>query len=145
YFTTINGTSRNYIAASNASTGALQSWNPSPNSYVFNINISGTNIILGGQFSGFQEVTRTYASIIRNSTGFYASWAPSINNIVNDITYNTSRIFIGGSFTKSGGAVRNGLAAFNLNGNINAFDLSLSKTSGGVTVNSLLATATEIY
>ena len=41
--------------------------------------------------------------------------------------------------------MRNGLAAFSLNGNINAFDLALTKTSGGVTVNSLLATTTEIY
>ena len=41
--------------------------------------------------------------------------------------------------------MRNRLAAFSLNSNINAFDLALTKTSGGVTVNSLLATTTEIY
>ena len=55
-FTLINGTARNYLASTNTS-GALQSWNPSANSVVNKINVDASNnIILGGTFSGFQEL-----------------------------------------------------------------------------------------
>ena len=145
-FTLVNGTARNYLASTNTS-GTLQSWNPSANSTVNKILVDASNnIIVGGSFSGFQDVTRTYASIIKYPTQVLASWAPVLNNVVYDVTNNANRIFIGGSFTTVNGSARSGFAAFSLSGSLQNTNLNLSKGgSPNVNVYSLFATSTNIY
>jgi hypothetical protein len=149
YFTTINGgTPRNYLAASSTS-GVLQSWNPSANSYLpFSSCIyidPSNNVILGGNFSGLQEVPRTDASILSYSTGKLMPWTPSINGTVNSVTYGIDKIFIGGNFSQVAGSTKNGLAAFNFKGTLQSFDLKLTNSRGGVTVNTITVTPTNIY
>jgi hypothetical protein len=145
-FTLVNGTARNYLAATNTS-GALQSWNPSANSVVNKINVdAASNIILGGSFSGFQEASRTYASITKYTNQVLASWTPVLNSVVYDITHNANRIFIGGFFTTVNGSARSGVAAFSLSGTLQTTNLNLSKGgSPNVGVYSLFATSTNLY
>ncbi|HYJ62595.1 MAG TPA: T9SS type A sorting domain-containing protein, partial [Parafilimonas sp.] len=145
-FTQINGTARNYLSSTNV-TGTLQSWNPSANSTVNKINTDASNnIIVGGNFSGFQDVTRTYASVIKYTTQILANWTPVLNNVVYDVTYNANKIFIGGVFTTANGSARSGVAAFNLSGTLQSTNLNLTKGgSSNVGVYSLFATSTNIY
>ena len=146
-FTLVNGTDRKYVAASNVSTNALQAWNPSANYIVNSLNIDASNnVIIGGSFSGFQETSHTYASSINYTAKALHSWTPVIDNVVYDITYNDTKIFIGGAFHTVNGGAKNGLAAFRLNGVIQATNLNLTKGgTSNVTVWSLFATPTNIY
>lgn len=146
-FTSINGTARNYLASTNTS-GTLQSWNPSANSTVNKIIVdSSNNIIVGGNFSGFQEVSRTYASIIKYSNQSLATWAPVLDNVVYDVTYNTNRIFLGGAFHTVNGSAKAGFAAFGLTGALQATDLGLTKggSSASAYVYSLFSSGNNIY
>ncbi len=54
-------------------------------------------------------------------------------------------LFLGGLFTVVDGSTRNGLAAYNFKGKLQSFNLNLTKTGGGVTVNSLLVNPTTLY
>ncbi|HRI20589.1 MAG TPA: T9SS type A sorting domain-containing protein, partial [Panacibacter sp.] len=146
-FTLVNGTDRKYLAANNTSSGALQTWNPSANYIAYSLNIDAlNNIFIGGNFSGFQETGRTYASIIKYIAKSLDSWTPVIDNVVYDITYNATKIFIGGAFHNVNGGAKNGLAAFRLNGVVQATNLNLTKAgTGNVSVWSLFATPTTIY
>jgi hypothetical protein len=148
YFTHVNSTPRNYLAAS-STTGTLQSWDPSANSYMAYSSCiyidPKNNVILGGNFTGLQEVGRSYASVLSYSTGKLMPWTPVINGNVNCITYGVDKIFIGGTFTQVSGSTKNGVAAFNFKGAVQSFDLKLTNSRGGVTVNTIMATTTKIY
>lgn len=145
-FTQVNGTARNYLASTNTS-GTLQSWNPSANSSVNKIYIDSLkNIIVGGNFTGFQQADRTYASMIKYTNQTLTSWAPTIDNVVYDITHNTNRILIGGIFHTVNGSPRSGFAVFGLSGGLQSTNLSLTKGgTSNVGVYSLFASGNKIY
>ncbi|HYK47121.1 MAG TPA: hypothetical protein VEV83_18220, partial [Parafilimonas sp.] len=88
-FTQVNGTERKYLASSSTG-GNLQSWNPTANSTARTLVVDGSNIFIGGDFSGFQEVEKQRASIIRYNNQSLANWAPAIDNVVYDITANAT-------------------------------------------------------
>ena len=104
YFTQLTSTggtatARNYLGAITISNGNIGSYNPAPNSYVFTINKSGSNLYLGGQFTQVNGTARNYLASTTTS-GTLQSWNPSANYIVNKIIMDASNnIIIGGSFT----------------------------------------------
>jgi hypothetical protein len=138
----------NTLLTSNASTSALQTWNPIANYIVRNLYVdaSNNNVILGGDFTGFQETSHSYASIIKYATKTLAVWNPILSSYVYDITYNTNKIIIGGAFQTVNGSGRNGFAAFNLSGALLGTNLNLTKGgASNVSVWSLFATDTTVY
>jgi hypothetical protein len=65
YFTSLTSqsgsiTTRNYLGGITISNGAIGNFNPNPNSYVFAISKSGTNLYYGGQFTAVNGTERKY-------------------------------------------------------------------------------------
>ena len=107
-FSTVNGTTRLYAAAVNASTGALvNSWNPSPNSTVNTITAAfgtDTTIWLGGNFTTINttNLLRPYLANVNTTNGAFINGSVSADNIVNKLTTHGDSIFIGGYFSRLG-------------------------------------------
>ncbi len=83
-FTTVNGTTRNRIAAVNAATVAspgtlVSAFNPNPNRGVTSIAATNTTVYLGGDFSTVQGVARTnLASVTAASGAVNTAFAPTL-------------------------------------------------------------------
>jgi len=114
-FTTVDGATRNRVAAFDTATGALVAgFAPSFGSKVSAVTASDTVVYAGGIFTSVNGVARSRAGAVSASTGATLSWAPVVNDgRVNAIvlTPEGSRVVLGGSFTTVGSQPAYGLAA----------------------------------
>jgi Domain of unknown function (DUF5122) beta-propeller len=135
-FTSVDGTTRNRLAACDAATGNLLGWNPNANGVVRALKVSpaGTRIYVGGDFSAVGGAARSRVAALSPSSGAAFGWNPYVNDSVKAITTSTtgSTVYVGGDFNSAGGAGRSRLAAFNAtSGNISAtFKPSISNGAG---------------
>ena len=117
-FTTIDGTSRNRLAAVSATSGAVDaSWDPNANNTVNAISANGTRIYVGGPFTSVGGTSRNNLAAVSATSGAVdASWNPNANGKVNVLALSAdkSRLYAGGSFTSVGGTSRGRLAAIDL-------------------------------
>ena len=133
-FDSVNGTSRNTLAAIDTS-GTLSSWNPAPNGYVVNtIALSGNTLYLGGDFTSVSGQTRNILAAV-DTDGNLLSWNPSANlgaytGHVSVLAVSGSTIYAGGAFTSVGGQSRTGLAAVSSDGTVLPWSPSLSGNAG---------------
>lgn len=118
-FTSLNGASRNHIAAVNATSSIVSSWNPSPNSPtsphnngIKSIFVNGSTVYVGGDFTSIGGQARNYVAALDVSTGLATNWNPNANEAIIDFNVGSSTIFVSGLFTSIGGYERNGLASF---------------------------------
>ncbi|MGA1502489.1 MAG: hypothetical protein ACO38Z_07730, partial [Candidatus Nanopelagicales bacterium] len=104
--------SRQNIAALNASTVAVQSWNPGANGDVVTMATDDSAIYIGGLFTTFdsQPLTRLAAVDITSGT-VVAGWTPNPNQSVRSIAVRGDTVYVGGDFTAIGGVSRNKAAA----------------------------------
>lgn len=104
YFTTVNNVARNGLAKLQPN-GALDlTWSPIPNSSTFAMAVSGTNLYIGGAFTGIGSYGRNYIAKLR-TTGTGAvdpTWNPGANDWVQTIVANGSEMYVGGYFTSIG-------------------------------------------
>ncbi len=143
-------TARTYATAFDASTGALEAWNPAPNNYVYSIYPFQNNIFMGGAFASLGGTIRSYLGCVDPVTGTAISWNPEMNGTVYSITQDTGILYIGGAFTTTNGGAytRNYMAAFAYNSTTpTAFDpeansvvMSLCAVTGTVNNDTLYAT-----
>lgn len=124
-FQIISGVSRKFLAAINATTGAILPWNPNPNSAVttMQVAVDPTNtlniIYVGGGFTTVGGVARNYLAAIYGDPfgGLNFDWIPSADNVVSrlavvvDASNVLQTIYIGGFFTSINGTPRNRVAA----------------------------------
>ena len=114
-FTTVDGQSRNHIAALDATTGALlDSFRPSINGQVRAITVSSSVVYAGGSFSKANNATRTRLAAFNPANGALTSWAPSADNGQVQgmaVTQDGSRVVIGGRFTTLNHVAANGMGA----------------------------------
>ena len=113
YFTHVNGVERNRLAAIDATTGQLTSWNPNANNSVRSLAVSagGTRIYAGGTFSSVGGFARTRLASIDAATGAVdPSWKPKANSTVRSLAVSGGRVYLGGSFTTVDGQARSRLA-----------------------------------
>ena len=102
-FTTVDGQTRNRIAAFDTSTGALNTaFHPSMSSQVAGIAATNTTVYAGGNFFSVGGTARTRLAAMTASNGALTSWAPTADD--NSITTmvlspDGSRVIIGGHFT----------------------------------------------
>lgn len=69
-FTTVNGTTRNRVAALNATTGALISgFNPNPNHIVRSIEATASTVYIGGDFTTVKGNAQAYLASVTAATG----------------------------------------------------------------------------
>jgi hypothetical protein len=135
-FTQVNGTTRNRLAACDAASGNLLSWNPNANGVVRALKVSpaGTRVYVGGDFTAVGGAARARIAALSPSSGGAFGWSPYVNNSVKAVTTSTtgSTVYVGGDFSSAEGAGRSRLAAFNAtSGNISStFKPTISNGAG---------------
>jgi hypothetical protein len=119
---------RNNLAAVDASSGALTSWNPNATGTVSSLTASGSLVYAGGDFSNLGATPRSYLGAIDLTPGasFGAAlpFAPKLENLgmgagaglppvvqAIDVAPDGSRLFIGGNFDHINGVERKNFAA----------------------------------
>jgi PKD repeat protein len=128
---------REHVAAVDAATGALDSWNPDASNDVNTLAVSpnGSTVYLGGSFEEIGGTVRSFAGAVSASTGEVTSWNPSPNGGVSTIAPapNGAVVYLGGAFSSissSGGTVtRSDAAAVDTN---NGYDLGWDPQVNGV-------------
>jgi hypothetical protein len=115
-FTAVNGVSRHYLAALNASTGApISSFDPYPYANVQAIALSpdGSTLYFGGNFAKVNNVTRNRAAAVSTSNGALLTWAPNLNGEVTSVAVapDDSRVLIGGDFTTFNGVTQQAIGS----------------------------------
>jgi hypothetical protein len=99
-FTQIGGAARNNLAAIDATTGHVTSWDPNANDDVSSLAVSDGTIYAGG---GFDEIGRQKCSriaAISLASGHVKPWCPFIPQpgIVSTLVASASRLYVGGYF-----------------------------------------------
>ncbi len=169
FFDRVGGIARNGAAAVDATTGVATAWDPNPiaagdlGGGVRAIELSGSNVYLGGDFITVGGQSRSRAAAVDNTNGTLTSWNPNLNSNVDAIAVSGSNVYLGGPFTTVGGTTRNYVAAVgtdgtldlawnpNLNGSVNAIGVSGSTvylggdftTVGGIARNYSAAVGTD--
>jgi hypothetical protein len=75
-FRSIGGRSRDQIAALDATTGRVMSWNPAANGTVQTIAVSGSTVYAGGGFTAIAGRSRRYVAALSARTGQTTAWNP---------------------------------------------------------------------
>lgn len=117
-FTHVGGVARNYFAHIK-SDKSLDSWDPNPDSYVYDIVIDDENpahkmLWIAGSFSTIGGGTRSRIARfdITTSTPILETWSPpTINATVRTIVPYEGKLYIGGSFSTVGSESRRCVAA----------------------------------
>src|ERR1700712_5192756 len=105
-FTTIDGTTRNRIAAFTASSGALTGWNPNANGRVAGIAATATTVYAGGSFSPIGGRTERRVAALNPSTGAaLATFTSTPDNVVYQIalTPQGDKLYLAGAFLSVNG------------------------------------------
>jgi hypothetical protein len=113
-------TPRQYLAAIDASTGALTAWQPLPNDQVFAIDSDPAtgDVYVGGAFTAVGGSARRHLAAFGPS-GTLLSWHPSTSASVRAVDVSSSGvIYVGGSFSFAAGSSRSRLAAFDRAGGL---------------------------
>jgi PKD repeat protein len=117
-FTSVNGLGRGRIAAFNATSGALTSFNLSVNGEVSAV-VPGPNdhsVYIGGQFTQVgATAARGLALVDLSTSSVVTSWKPPSLNFadVTDLVQRGNRVYATGTFTKVGNIDHAGIVALN--------------------------------
>src|SRR4051812_29901853 len=109
-FTTVNGVTRNRIAAFDTATGALvATWKPSVSYRVKTIAVSGNTVYFGGSFGLVNGQDRPRLAAVTADTGTLLPFAPAVNGDVYavDATDDGSKVYAGGQFSQVNGTSQN--------------------------------------
>lgn len=140
-FTNIGGSSRNYIAALDASTGAATSWFPNANSLVYALAVSESTVYAGGSFTSIGGQFRNHIAALDVSIGAATSWNPNANNTVNALAVSGAIVYAGGTFLSIGGQTRGHIAALDaLTGSATNWNPNANNT-----VNALVVSGSTVY
>ncbi len=127
-FTTVNGATRNRIAAFDTATGQLvSSFAPSFNSSVNSIQATADAVYVGGLFYKVGSVARAGLAAVRPADGALLSWAPVADGMVQALalTPDNSRLVVGGGFATVNGAQVNGLTSLSTaDGSVYSFPIN---------------------
>jgi hypothetical protein len=115
FFGTVDGVSRNNLAAIPINDAAPTVWSPSTDGAVLSITMSIDRIFVGGTFTEVEGDPRIgLASFDRTSGNYDAAWDTGINAGVSAMHVVGDALYIGGNFTTAGYVERNMAAAINI-------------------------------
>jgi Ca2+-binding RTX toxin-like protein len=115
-----NTFTRNNLAAIDANTGAVTSWDPDARNTTGNSSVrtmalssDGTRLFVGGTFTSVGGLTRNRLAAIDPVTGSVdKNWkGTGTNNVVRSLAVSGNRLYLGGDFTQVKGEPRQHLAA----------------------------------
>lgn len=114
YFKLLGGSTRNYVAAIDVTTGALTSFDPNLDAAVRALAVGSSTLYLGGDFEGVNGGTaRNFLAEVSLATGTATSFDPSPDDVVYALQLVGSTLYAGGYFTTvNGSTTRNRLAGF---------------------------------
>src|SRR5450756_1999771 len=104
---------RNRIAAIDAATGEVTSWNPNANGAVYALAVSGTTVYAGGWFTSVGRQSRNYIAAL-DASGNATSWNPNADSYVLALAVSGTTVYAGGYFTSIGGQTRNCLSLIHI-------------------------------
>jgi len=137
FFTSVNGTPRNYIARLNSDGTLDTSFNPGTgmNSNVYQIALdSSGKPIVGGNFTTVNGTSRNYIARLNTDGSLDASFDPGtgMDSFIEAIALDSSgKPIVGGNFTTVNGTSRNYIARLNTDGTLDAsFDPGTGMNSG---------------
>ncbi len=114
YFDSIGGVPRHRLAAFDALTGAVTSWNPNADDHVNTITPSGSAVFVGGVFHSLGGQPRYGLAALDATTGALTGWDPNPDHQVMEVhalVFTGSVVYVGGYFGRIGGSDRPRLAA----------------------------------
>lgn len=111
----LGGQTRNGLAAVDATTGALLSWDPfgsTINQNVSSLLVSGSTLYVGGSFGAIGGQVRSDIAAIDIGTGSVTAWNPGADGAVDCMILGpyAGTLTVGGAFTHIGGQARARLA-----------------------------------
>lgn len=116
-FTTMNGQPRSGLASMDATTGALRSWAPTLDGFVYTLKLVGNTLYVGGDFEIVNTLTRNNLCAFDVTTGAVSTtWNPNVDGSVLDIEEVGGTLYIAGIFYGVQGVVRYGVAAVSTSG-----------------------------
>ena len=131
---------RNNVAAVDATTGVVTSWNPNSNGTVRAIAVRCGDVLVGGFFTVVGSQTRNRLALIDGTTALPRAWNPDSNGPVFSLTPGGGRVYVGGIFGAVGGQSRNRVASLDpVSGAASSWD----PNSGG-TVRAISVTPTDV-
>lgn len=140
-FTSIDGSTRNRVAALDAASGFATAWNPGANNQVFAILASGSTVYVGGQFTVVGGQTRNRIAALDATTALATAWDPNAGNLVQTLALSGSTLYAGGDFLTIGGQSRSRIAALSTaSGLATAWNPSAFNT-----VSVLVANGSEVF
>ena len=104
-FSTVNGVTRNRIAAFDLPSGALSSFNPNTNSSVTGVDATDTTIYFTGTFGRIAGQDRAGAAALTRS-GALLPWAPDVERLGRAviISPDETKVVLGGDFPRLNGS-----------------------------------------
>lgn len=103
-FSEVNGQARQRLAAIDAATGTVGTWNPGASSFVSQLYVFGGRLYALGGFSTIAGQARNDVASFDLSTGNLTSWAPDPNGTPTALTFDGTWLYLGGGFTTVSGA-----------------------------------------
>jgi len=102
-----------FSLAAGTSVGAPLAWNPSANSVVRAIAVSGANVYVGGEFTQLNSTARNHIGALTvSSATLVANWDPNITGTtVNALAATSAAVYAGGVFTTVGATARTNFVA----------------------------------
>jgi len=143
-FTNIGFTARNNLAAIDASSGLVTSWNPNPSGNVSNdvtaLATANGQVWVAGFFGTIGGKSRSYLAAIDTGTGLASTFNANINEVPLGLVVQNGNVFAGGRFSSVLSIPRSKLAAIDLstgmttswNPNPNATVYALAYSGGRV-------------
>jgi len=113
-FPSVNGQSRQNLAAVERTSGVLIPWNPGADGDVYCMLLHEGTLYIGGAFSQAAGLPRATLAALDPNSGAARPWAPSTNGFVFSMAIANGVMYVGGSFTQAGGQPRQNVAAFSL-------------------------------
>jgi hypothetical protein len=105
-FTQAGGAARNYLAKLHSFNGMALSWDPSPNFFVYSLDIQSGDVYIGGSFNRVGATYRDGVAKINSTSGAVDSfWNPTIagNYIIYAIDADLHNVCFGGLLTNVNG------------------------------------------
>lgn len=97
-FTQVGGTSRSGLAAVDATSAAVESWNPLLSGSVNALLVNGTNVFVGGLFTSIGGSSAGNLADV-STTSAAPVWTDTTNGVVNALATNSTDLYVGGSFS----------------------------------------------
>jgi len=114
YFSSVNGVSRNNLAAINARSGELLDWAPNPDGAVRALLLRDEKLYVGGYFTTITDSTRLSLAAFHVRSGRLTPWNPGADRAVLAFAPHGRTLFVAGQFDHLGGQPRNSVGAVDL-------------------------------